>query len=78
MKNQEFKMGDLVRISSCKDSPDKHWHKWGAVGIVTMAPNYYGNIDVKVGILVQGIPARELKMAKQAMKKRDQYGARRG
>ena len=74
---QEFKVGDLVRV------PRKTagvWHNvpFGMVVEVTQPLNGFGNVDIRsVRDTIQGIPRQHLKLAKQAMRKRDEYAARR-
>lgn len=74
---QEFKVGDLVRTPR---KAGNVWHDipFGMVVEVVQPLNGFGNVDVRStrGAL-QSIPRQHLKLAKQAMRKRDEYAARR-
>lgn len=76
-KRKELKVGDLVRITA-GGAEYGSAHAVGAVGEVVEWPNRYGNVTVKVGTLNQGLGRECVKLATQAMKKRDMYEARRG
>jgi hypothetical protein len=77
-KRKELKVGDLVRLVK---GDGLGWHDCshanGAVGEVTAWPNVHGNVDVCIKGLVQGVDRKCVRLATQAMKKRDAYEARR-
>lgn len=77
MSKQEFKVGDLVRIV-VGGGTVYCAHDVGAIGEVVKVPNELGFTDVLIGTLVQGLEDCQIKLAKQAMKKREAYEARRG
>lgn len=77
---KELQVGDLVRVSASNRRLYRvgHFHKAGAVGVVESLPEDTDNCHlVRVGTTPQYVPTGLLKLAKQAMKKRDQYQNRR-
>ena len=79
---REFKVGDLVRVGR-STNPDltMHYHDFGVVGVITDPEDRHGDYCVDAntpdGVLGQHVPGYCLKLAKQAMRKRDEYAARR-
>lgn len=79
---QEFKVGDLVRVGR-STNPDMtmHYHDFGVVGEIAEPVDRHGDYVVDAntpdGVLGQHVPGYCLKLAKQAMRKRDEYAARR-
>lgn len=81
---QEFKVGDLVRVSgSTLRGGYGHAIKQGAVCRVICVRNSLGNVDIigprryTIGEVPQGVAPTHVRLAKQAMRKRDEYAARR-
>lgn len=81
---QEFKVGDLVRIRGrTLRGGCGHSVRQGAVCCVINPCNSLGNVEVsgphRYAYLnvVQGVFPTHVKLAKQAMRKRDEYTARR-
>lgn len=79
---QEFKVGDLVRMArGTHPERTQHYHDFGVIGTVEEAEDRYGDYVVvapgRGGMLAQLVPDYCLKLAKQAMRKRDEYAARR-
>lgn len=81
---QEFKVGDLVRIRGrTLRGGCGHGVRQGAVCRVVNPCNPLGNVDVSGPSryadrnTVQGVFPSHVKLAKQAMRKRDEYAARR-
>lgn len=77
---QEFKVGDLVRMArGTHPERTQHYHDFGVVGTVEEAVDRDG--DYVVAAPGRGgcmyVPDYCLKLAKQAMRKRDEYAARR-
>lgn len=78
----KFKAGDLVRVPGRSTSRlcYGHGHPQGAVCLVVEGPSLDGDFEVRhpSGDFTQLIHGSVLKLAKQAMRKRDQYQDRRG
>ena len=78
MTKQALKVGDLVRVPRRTGAV---WHSvpFGSVCVVIEVENRWGNPQVlTLDGLSQGIPARYLKLAKQATRKLLAYQNRRG
>lgn len=73
----KYQLGDLVRVAR-PSGRLQHWYAFGAVGRVADGPDCAGDYRVTVGVRFQYVAGRDLKLAKQAMRKRAQYAARRG
>lgn len=84
MKQQVFKVGDLVRVHGRTLSGYGHGIRQGAVCRVVIPTSALGNVGVagpsRCGDfeVVQGVTPSHVKLAKQATKKRDLYANRRG
>ena len=82
---REIKDGDLVRVrGGTLEGGYGHSIKQGAVCEVIRTVNGLGFVDIKgprrfgTGDVLQGVDINHLKLAKQAMNKREQYSERRG
>lgn len=80
---QEFKVGDLVRVARSTDPMrTQHYHDFGVVGVVAGPADRHGDYTVEAPAkdghtYQQWVPGYCLKLARQAMRKRDEYAARR-
>ena len=83
---REIKVGDLVRVPGSLACGTWHgYHAGQVVEVVDLDVAYPGQVQMRgVGrshgdaVIDQGMHKRHLKLAKQAMNKREQYSERRG
>ena len=79
MKHNELKVGDLVRVpGNTVKGACRHSLPQGSVVEVVRVGHDYADMKNHAGTYTQGCAIECLKLAKQAMRKRDKYEARRG
>lgn len=81
-KRRELKVGDLVRITQASGSPVirgvYHGYNVGDIASVVEVENKYGDPQLLVGTVTQGIPRSGMAYDRKANADKAKYEARRG